>query len=264
MCRPIGSWPGKKRSAVFSLTITTRWRPSPSASVKSRPDMNGIFAVAKYPGDDSRTATTGSSESFIAGWPSTTTYCVEPPPSSGMVSIHAADCTPGSARTSSTTRSKNWLRASGVAYFASGMSMVPVHVRAASNPGSTPRRLIRLRISRPAPINNISASATSETTSRLRTRPSAPEELPRPGPVLSASLASRPVSCHAGTKAATRPAAMAMAAVKPSTCVSTTISLARGRAVPKAAFNTSTPKYAAAKPTRPPPAPSTTPSASSC
>ena len=149
-----------------------------------------------------------------------------------MLSIHAADCTPGSARTLSMTRSKNWLRASGVAYFASGMSMRRrSRCWPRSNPGSTPRRLVRLRISRPAPISSISASATSDTTSRLRTRPSPPEELPRPGPILSASFASRPVSCHAGANAATRPAAIAIAAVKPSTCVSTTISLARGSAV---------------------------------
>ena len=48
--------------------------PKPSASVKSRPAINGIRAVAKYPGDGSRTATTGSSDSFISGAPSTATY----------------------------------------------------------------------------------------------------------------------------------------------------------------------------------------------
>ena len=85
------------------------------------------------------------------------------------------------------------------------MSTVAVSTLLASKPGSTARKPLRLRISRPAPISSISARATSDTTRRLLTRLSPLEELPRPGPVLSASLASRPVSCHAGTNADSSP-----------------------------------------------------------
>ena len=56
------------------------------------------------------------------------------------------------------------------------------------------------------------------------------EELPRPGPVLSASFASRRVNCHAGTNAASSPVVSATVAVNASTRVSTTTSPTRGRA----------------------------------
>ena len=95
-------------------------------------------------------------------------------------------------------------------------------------------------------------------------RPSPAEELPRPGPVLSASFASRPVSCHAGTNAAKSPAATEIAVVKISTRASTAMSPMLGSALLNEASRMSTPKYAAANPTSPPPMPSTSPSVSSC
>ena len=69
----------------------------------------------------------------------------------------------------------------------------------------------------PAPTRSMMASATSETTSSSRTRPSPFDELPRPDPRFSVSLASRRESCQAGTKAARSPVDAAIAAVKPRT-----------------------------------------------
>ena len=60
-------------------------------------------------------------------------------------------------------------------------------------------------------------------------------ELLRDAPCFSTSLASRPLSRHAGTKAAISPDPIATAAVKATTCPSTWTSCQRGSEVPSAA-----------------------------
>ena len=77
------------------------------------------------------------------------------------------------------------------------------------------------------------ASATSEATSSLRTRPSPFEELPRLDPCFKVSMASRREICQAGTKAARSPVATATMAVKARTRTSSAISPTRGSSDPK-------------------------------
>ena len=118
---PTASSPGQKRWAIASLTRTTGGARPSSAAVKSRPRTSAdaerleragrehahgdlrLFGEARRPGVlRSRSAASIRRRS------------------AGAVFIAPAASTPGSARTRSRARSKNALRASGVAYFASG------------------------------------------------------------------------------------------------------------------------------------------------
>ena len=101
---PMGSLSGQKRRANASLTITTSSVCSVSVTAKSRPRSSGIPMVRKNSGVTTLNATTGAS-SGEPSYPSYSTLLAMLRPCTGTMCPRAAARTPGSARTSSSTRS---------------------------------------------------------------------------------------------------------------------------------------------------------------
>ena len=257
-------WFGQKRRAIDALTSATRGRPSRSPSPKSRPSTIRMPTVAGYPARISRTATSGCSDSGRAGSPSIATGCIDPPPASGSESTPDAACTPGTARTRASARSKKRTKSGRSGYVAPGSITVIVTTLRGSMPGSTARSCDNVRIRSPAATSSISASATSVVTSTLRTCRSPACEPPRPMPCLSASPASPCVMRHAGATPATMPVAIAIAHVNARTRPSSATSPARGSDVPNESTMSPVVQLAARNPTAPPASASTVLSTRSC
>ncbi len=120
-----------------------------------------------------------------------------------------------------------------------------------SKPGSTFCSSIKLRTSRPAPINNITATALSNTTSKLRVRfrnvPSAPR-----APSFNESMRSTFNERAAGARPNKTPVTIEIRSVKPSTVASIVTFTVAGRLSSLKLTSSSTPHLATNAPNAPP------------
>ena len=132
------------------------------------------------------------------------TYCVEPP-CSGRVSIHAADSTPGSARTFCSDAIEEL-----VALLRRRVLRLRNVDRGGQHVAGIESRIDGAQAAQ-APHQQAGADQQHQRERHLRHDEQiadaavAARGIAAAGPVLSASFASRPVSCHAGTNAASEP-----------------------------------------------------------
>ena len=134
--------------------------------------------------------------------------------------------------------------------FGPGSDARSVSTCSARMPGSTARSLTKLRSMSPVPTSSTSDSATSATTSVLRSRPRV-ELVPRV-PSLSASFRSGREPASAGARPKPTPVTSATAMVNASTRPSSATSLARGSASGLMATSASTPHTASKRPSAAP------------
>ena len=171
-----------------------------------------------------------------------------------------AACTPGTARSVSRRRRYTCVRPPD-SDDARGSVIENVTRRDRSNPASTRVRLYTVRISRPAPMTRITASATSTVTSTRRRRWRA---LPR-SPVSFKGLAGALVPLFAiGANPKSRPAAIEIAAAKTRTGTLMATCVVRGRLAGYRNTTARTQKCASQRPIRPPVTDNNTPSVIVC
>src|ERR1022692_460590 len=101
---PTGFWPAKNREANAWLTTVALGVPKRSCWPKSRPLSMGVPMVWKYPGLITRKSALGE-ETFGSGPGAGAKQEPDTNPVSGRKCVEPAACTPGTLRTSSSTRS---------------------------------------------------------------------------------------------------------------------------------------------------------------
>ena len=204
--------------------MMTRGDCGVSVGRKDRPALSLVPIVSKYELPTTRVTVFGPEATASASAPSIlNSRCCENDPASGAADAIDAFVTVGSALTRSITSVLNCLSRSGGSCAKFGDCSESTFPR--SNPGLTAYRLMRLRISSPAPMRSMNDAASWLTTSSrcARRRPRLPAVRP-PEPIDCTGSAMN-VSRGAHAKSSAR--AVDMTIVNASTRVSSATSPAR-------------------------------------
>src|ERR1035438_8791983 len=133
---PTGFWPAKNRSANAWLTTVALGVPKRSCWPKSRPLSMGVPMVWKYPGLITRKSALGE-ETFGSGPGAGAKQEPDTNPVSGRKCVEPAACTPGTLRTSSSTRSMYCDRFSRSPYLAGEVNISMASRCSVTKPGLT-------------------------------------------------------------------------------------------------------------------------------
>ena len=173
-------------------------------------------------------------------------------PLSGRSVIKPTASTPGKPATRVSSCSKKFDAFSGVLYFCRGKSTRRVKTLFGSNPGSTFCSATKLRMSRPAPINNNTAIALSNTTSKLRVRFFSVASPPPRIPSFKESMRFTFIVRKAGARPNSRPVASDMRRVNARTVASIFTLAVRGILSSPRLTSSLTPATASKAPSAPP------------